>query len=420
MYRRNPLRDPIAALQNLIAGLQTEIDEKERDLYSNLRRFYSGDIDPGYLDGNIRSVIEKLGRIAAYQEFIDYTRELIDAYRDYPESLDEMLVALKERVNFVYRNRPHAYLVNKFYDLAESYGFDARDIRFSRYEYIDQFARGEDQFIDQFYAWTFWIFDETINKLLAATRAPDYYSFVYKEGLTNERHQRMAENITQAELVNVLDHINSIITGRDRYGRDQALQEVEGLSSEDVTKLMWSNGSASWHITNQYNTSQLVNKYVHDKQHWGLMDANILVVPYPEPVVELILSSLYPLPLYGYSMEGKARKRKAGKQGPLVTDRNAKAILRSLVKNLIEARQLAQYGKIVPMNWENQAIFRNTWEKLLHAKAHQDEEAFERELRELTETEIFLGRDQGYETIRVEMPPAFYGQLKNWFDSLQL
>jgi len=148
-----------------------------------------------------------------------------------------------------------------------------------------------------------------------------------------------------------------------------------------------------------------------------MLDANMIIVPYPEAIVELILSSLYPLPLYAYSLEGKARKRQSGKRGPLVSDKNAKIIVRSIIKMYIEKRHIEEYGKLITgSDWEAKGLFNGFWEDLLEAKREMDRDKFEGVLEKYTTVRLYGKKDDA----RLELPAAFYGQLVNWFLSLQL
>jgi len=99
----------------------------------------------------------------------------------------------------------------------------------------------------------------------------------------------------------------------------------------------------------------------------------------------------------------------------MVSDRNAKVIVKSIVKMYIEARQLALYGKIVDLgDWESKAITDGMWKKLLEAKAEQDREMFDDVIDRYTTVEAYK-----QEEIKLQIPSAFYGQLVNWFNSLQ-
>jgi len=421
MYRKNPLRDPAAAIHEVISGIDDSIAEKHRNFDYSLEQIYDyeGEVEGVWPDSRFRSILERLGGIVALEDIRGYFYELLEIVKEDATHLDELLVALQDRIQHIHKSRPVRYIKRRFDEIQKQMRVDFSDITFTNLRYDDYFSQPVDQFIYYYYAWSFWIYSEAIEKLLAATRAPDYFIYDKDKDLMNERHHEWALQISDEELASVRDDINSIITGRISYGQSQALREANKLDSEDVTKLTWSNGSASWFISPNFYDRQLINKYVHDVTNWGLMDANIIVVPYPAPIVELILSSLYPLPLYSNSLEGKVRRRQKGKAGPLVSDRNIKFVVRTIAKIYVERWQLEQYGEVFDDkedNWQVTSTFKRFWEKLLEAKARQNEDEFIEVIKKFTTIEL---RDR--EPIFISgVYESYLAQLVNWFWSLQL
>jgi len=410
--RRNPLKDPVAALAEVIGGLAQDIKGKKKEFEYSFNSFYEED-DPS--EWRLRSMLEHMGRITALEDCKGFTEELLEIIEEDAASLDELLVALIDRIKIIAVSPPIRQIKQRFNDIQRDTKADFTGITFDSVQYDDELAHPDDQFVLYYLGWTFWIYDSTLKKLLAATRSPDIFDYSIEKGLVNHRHHEWALQISEQELASILDDINSLITGRNVYGQGQAIREAAKLTGEDVTKLMWSNGSASWHISSLFYESQLVNKYVHDRYNRGFLDANIIIVPYPEVIVKMILSSLYPLPLYSYSLEGKFRKRASDKQGPIVSDRNAKIIVKSITQMLVERSHLERYGEFAGgFEWEQKSLFDGFWEKLLEAKAKQDLDAFNEAIERYTTVRLYKK-----DSVRLGLPASFIPQLINWFDSLR-
>jgi hypothetical protein len=404
LYRRNPLQNPIQALNHLVSEYDSKIEDSQREFRNWLNDFYD---KPN--DRTLRYSVEKLGVWAAKQDMRTYVLEILDAVKQYPDDLETLLMAMYDRLLSILESPPPAQLRARYEqaqkDQRVSYeGYVMKEFTTT---YVDHYALPYDTFVFNYlHSYTLTSLLWSIEKLVAAMRSEDNQEYELTSGdLVNQRHKDMANNISDRELGNVLDHINSIITGRTTYGRRN-----ETIDSLDFTKLVWSNGSAAWYPSSGTQERALTKKLFHKTEiDMGHLDANMIIVPYPPAVVDLILSSLYPLPLYRYSFEAKARKSRSGASGPIVSDREARRLVRSIAE-IISKNTYAEMYKIpldeVVIEKDDFAVNNlagRLWEKLAEAKRAYDDDSFEDLMRKYNLLDI----------------PAFYGRLKQWFLSLE-
>lgn len=416
--RRNPLKNELEALAFARNKLEKDIKTSQSGLQSTLDDIYTH-ADEKYADGHIRSVIERLAQWASLLDAIRWLDEASDLLIKQKQDIDVLLEALLDRITWFYGGQTGSlysyktspaihYILQRYRDVQDAIGYNIEHT-FEKARYIDHFIRSRDQFVYYYLHGTpaglehlYWILED----LLAAIRADDEFIYPRDGDLINLRHQRMAENITEKELADVRDDINSIITGRTYYG----FRETYAIENIDSCKLVWSNGAARWFISGQFYQNNLKNILVrHRPAVSGFMDANIIIVPYPEPVVELILTSLYPLPLYSMSFEGKERMRVAGRTGQLVSDRQAKRLVTGLavdsvnrwIKENFLPEKVYEADASKPMvQWRAIAL----WNQAQQFKAERDIKSFEDLLADYPQANV----------------PGIYGQLINWFNSIEL
>lgn len=409
-YRRNPLSNIGEALQEVSRQMKTSISEKFRELQSSVNAVYRGEAE----EYTLRNIVQYLAEIAAYEDCLDFTQELEAVVDEDPSAFDGSLSALRSRLQWLVENPPTASIKQRFRQMQARFHLDFEGITFQSNNYGDSFPHPDDQFVESYlHRFVFWIYSGLLDKLQAAHRAPDSYQFINGE-LRNVRHEEYALQLTENELATILDDINSVISGRNTYG-----QRSHPTSNLDSTKIVWSNGSKSWHILRGWHVNQLVAKHVYDALKPSRLDANEIIVPYPEPVVELLLSSLYPLPLYSYSWEAKREKRGSGVKGPVVSDRVAKTIVRSIAKQHAQVWYENMYGTKSPdlsSDWMVKAVENQLWEELLVAKAEGSMEDFKKAIQRAAT--VRFAKALGLEDLVLDLPSAWIGQLINWFNAL--
>lgn len=408
-YRRNPLSNIGEVLQEVSQQMKTSLSKKFRELQSSVDAVYRGEAE----EYTLRNIVQYLAEIAAYEDCLAFTQELEAVVEEDRSAFDESLSALRSRLRWLVENPPIASIKQRFRQMQVKFRLDFEGIIFQKNNYSDDFPHPDDQFVESYlHRFVFWIYSVLLDKLQAAHRAPDSYQFINGE-LRNVRHEEYALQLTENELATILDDINSVISGRNMYGH-----RSHPASNLDSTKIVWSNGSKSWHILRGWHVNQLVAKHVYGNLKPSQLDANEIIVPYPEPVVELLLSSLYPLPLYSYSWEAKREKRGSVK-GPVVSDRTAKTIVRSIANQHAQIWYEAMYGTKSPdlsSDWMVKAVENQLWEDLLAAKAEGSMEDF-REAIQRAAT-VRFAKALGLEDLVLDLPPAWIGQLINWFNAL--
>jgi hypothetical protein len=326
-----------------------------------------------------RSLVTHLGNMAAAQDILEWLGEAQDLLVA-GEPFEPVAMALYERVKKILAEPIMSLVHERFEQAQQETGVSFEGLRFPEAEYSDYFHSPRDTFSYYYlFNFTFSSLASDLEQLIALHRSGDPWDAVT---LLNERWEREAEEASEEKLANVLDVMNSIISGRNTYG----LRSTDTIESFDFSILAWSNGARSWSVLGSYTMQAITRSLFHGRKiNVGPLDANYIMVPFPPPVASLVLTSLYPLPLYESSMEAKVEKRRAGKQGPLVSDRTIKRILLAVARN---------------RKWTADSL----WENLVKYKMTQDEEALDKLL----------------ERYGVENTPAFYGQIKNWFSGLQL
>jgi hypothetical protein len=127
------------------------------------------------------------------------------------------------------------------------------------------------------------------------------------------------------------------------------------------------------------------------------LDANEIIVPYPPEIVEMIQSSLYPLPLYAYSLEGKGKARAKHAGEPLVSDKEVKMMIESTYKQAFgDDHLMFKYAA------------KGDWAMFLQFKSESFDE---------TELVAYLEDRVRYDVI---YPEAFKARIINWFLNRQM
>jgi len=413
MARRNSLPTPAEAIEVLAETTRKRRDKQESTVRSTVEKIKAGDFwvgDEAWV--GMRWAAREAGTWASLCEIVSWLDEAHDLLG--PETTDaeveEIFVALDQRATATVIEPNRKTITTWFDEAQQRFDINFTGVRFPKAEYGDYFHAPVDVFA-YYYSFNgeFGLFSWHLEIMLGAMRAADIYDYERATGyLVNLRHKQMADEISDERLAQVLDDINSTVTSGliSSYG----VRRGSVIETPDFTILTWSNGGAHWIINARVDASWLIARYVHGKPGYDTraLDSDSIVVPFPEQVVELILSSIYPHPNYGASMEGKAKRRARGAGGPLVSDKAARVVLMSIMRARQLARNIELYGDVA----KTYAIldkdiwgFQNTWEKLLEMKAAGDEEAFKAYITD---------------ELRADDIAAFYGQLVNWFQGRDL
>jgi len=100
----------------------------------------------------------------------------------------------------------------------------------------------------------------------------------------------------------MIEEINTKIAKRTSYGHRQVI-----VPDKEHTVLGWSNGAQKWIIYPNYaNRSEKIADPTSGKKTITL-DANMILVPFPEHKVKEVVDQLEDLPLYSNSVEAKMR-----------------------------------------------------------------------------------------------------------------
>lgn len=318
-YCGRMLTNPHDLLKYGVDYLMRQSEDNSHSVKSYLQ-LYAEKGDPGYL----QYAIQKAGNCAGNFDASMWLSELYEFLHD-PDFIEAVEALHKQIVKFIHL--PPTGQIRKRYDeVMAAFGIDVENLRLPRTKYYEEYGDPFMQFQEEYARyWTFSSAAHTLEMILSAMRADDDVSWSRElQAMVLDRSIAWANRVTDRDLANILDNINSEISGRDTYGL-----RTHSAFPGDATKLVWSNGSASWHISRTLGT-QLLDKHVYKRTRDIRLDANEIIVPYPPEIVEMIQSSLYPLPLYAYSLEGKgaARAKHAGE--PLVSDREVKTMIKSV------------------------------------------------------------------------------------------
>lgn len=394
-----------------------ELDEARRAMSSFRKRTLDGE------DAwkSLREAVKEVAHAQAYREIAAWWDEAAEAVSGATSAeADEVLLALRDRATWLLANPPVSTIHGSFADAEKLLGVTFDGVRFPTAEYGDYFHRP----VDVYFFYYVYVFSPfafmpwSVEKVIAAVRADDPHEFTEEAlELVNSRHREWAERITEEELANALERMNEVILGR--YEPFGTRVEVPP-DSPDVTTVAWADTESGGHWVIFRNAffggvtyeSALVERLVHGKHRRVRLDSNQVILPYPPAIVELVISSLYPLPSASSGFYAKRRARESGKRGPLVSDRVAKGIVAALAMSAEKARVVSRYGitkeqadEIVTAdNHMVKGAASAAWDRLVNAKAADDRMLLREVLDEL----------------HADAVPAALGQLVNWFSSVRL
>ncbi len=311
------------------------------DTVKSYLKLYAEKGDPSYL----QYAIQKAGNCAGNLDASLWLSELYGFIHD-PDFIEAVEALHKQIVKFI-QSPPAGQIRKRFDEVMAAFEINVQGLRLPRTKYYEEYGDPFMQFMEEYARyWTFSSAAYSLERILAAMRADDDVSWSRElETLVLDRSVAWAERVTDRDLANILDNINSEISGRDTYGL-----RSQSAFPGDATKLVWSNGSASWHISRTLGT-QLLDKHVYKRTRDIRLDANEMIVPYPPEIVEMIQSSLYPLPLYAYSLEGKGKARAKHAGEPLVSDREVKMMIKSTYKQAFNEDDTSLFEYMVKGDW---------------------------------------------------------------------
>lgn len=315
------LTNPYDLLKYGVDYLMKQSEDNSATVKSYLK-LYAEKGDPSYL----QYAIQKAGNCAGNLDASLWLSELYGFIHD-PDFIEAVEALHKQIVKFI-QSPPAGQIRKRFDEVMAAFEINVQGLRLPRTKYYEEYGDPFMQFMEEYARyWTFSSAANTLEMILSAVRADDDVSWNRElQAMVLDRSVAWAERVTDRDLANILDNINSEISGRDTYG----LRSHSAFPG-DATKLVWSNGSASWHISRTLGT-QLLDKHVYKRTRDIRLDANEIIVPYPPEIVEMIQSSLYPLPLYAYSLEGKGKARAKHAGEPLVSDKEVKMMIESTYK----------------------------------------------------------------------------------------
>lgn len=260
-----------------------------------LTRAYTSDLSPEdlALPENIRAAIDNLNMM--YHD-VDARREMQDdavirmAAEELPQFVPEWLD-----------------LDQVIADARASYsgtGVYINDFHWSVLQSISDIARG-------------------LNWFLLAEKRPENMVF-RREGAGGEFIPAALLDLTEEEerglLKTVVKEANKKIAERTWYGIRQEPLPRKG----DFAILYWSNGPAVWFPDNRTESAMIARD---NGQNSIRLDANQILVPFHQALVQKVLSGLDDIPLYVYSTEAKERG-----EYPEPTDNNVRKAVRSIIE----------------------------------------------------------------------------------------
>lgn len=162
-----------------------------------------------------------------------------------------------------------------------------------------------------------------LNFFLLAEKRPEEMMF-RKEGAGGEFIPKAVLDLSEEEeralLKTVIREANKKIAERTWYGVRQEPLPRTG----DFAILYWSNGPSVWFLDNRTQTAMIARDNGQGSIH---LDANQILVPFHQALVQKVVAGLDDIPLYVYSTEAKERG-----EYPEATDKNVMRAVRSIVE----------------------------------------------------------------------------------------
>jgi hypothetical protein len=162
-----------------------------------------------------------------------------------------------------------------------------------------------------------------LNFFLLADKRPEDMVF-RRQGVGGEFIPRALLDLTEEEerelLKTVVKEANKKISERTWYGTRQERLPKTG----DFTILYWSNGPSIWFVDNRTESAMIARDNGQDSIR---LDANMVLVPFHQALVQKVVAGLDDIPLYVYSTEAKERG-----DYPAPTDKNVQKAVRSIIQ----------------------------------------------------------------------------------------
>lgn len=162
-----------------------------------------------------------------------------------------------------------------------------------------------------------------LNFFLLAEKRPEEMIF-RREKAGGEFIPRAILDLSEEEektlLKTVVKEANKRIAQRTWYGPRQEPLPKTG----DFAIIYWSNGPAVWFPDNRTESAMLARDHGRDTI---FLDANLVLIPFHQVLVQKVLSGLDDIPLYVYSTEAKERG-----EYPEPTNKNVQKAVRSIVQ----------------------------------------------------------------------------------------
>jgi hypothetical protein len=162
-----------------------------------------------------------------------------------------------------------------------------------------------------------------LNLFLLADKRPENMAF-RRERAGGEFIPAALLDLSEEEektlLKAVVRESNKKIAERTWYGLRQERLPKTG----DFTILYWSNGPSIWFVDNRTQSAMVARDNGLESVR---LDANQILVPFHQALVQKVISGLDDIPLYEYSMEAKERG-----EYPEPTDKNVQKAVRSIIQ----------------------------------------------------------------------------------------
>lgn len=130
----------------------------------------------------------------------------------------------------------------------------------------------------------------------------------------------LSEEEEKVLLKTIVKEANKKIAERTWYGSRQEALPKTG----DFTILYWSNGPAVWFVDNRTESAMIARDHGRDSVR---LDANMILVPFHQALVQKVVAGLDDIPLYVYSTEAKERG-----EYPEPTNENVRKAIRSIIQ----------------------------------------------------------------------------------------
>jgi uncharacterized protein YggL (DUF469 family) len=164
---------------------------------------------------------------------------------------------------------------------------------------------------------------KALNLFLLADKRPEHMAF-RRERAGGEFIPTALLDLSEEEektlLKRVIKESNKKIAERTSYGLRQERLPKTG----DFTILYWSNGPSIWFVDNRTQSVMFARDNGLDSVR---LDANQILVPFHQALVQKVISGLDDIPLYVYSTEAKERG-----EYPEPTDKNVQRAVRSIIE----------------------------------------------------------------------------------------